>query len=596
MNQYTTSWDLSKYYYLSEADPQIQRDLTTLKSQIDKFIDTYKGQLPNLTPTQWLQYFQDESEISKLAGKVEEYFYFARDLQTQDQTLKKLQGEIDLSLAQYREKLLFIDEEFRQMGVKKLNQLANQNELLAYHNFFIKKSNSIQNLLELNQENIILKKDESLGKALLDIYNELVSSLKFDIEIDGELKQVNEEEIRSMRMSPDRDIRKKAFISIQNTYSNPQIQMVLSNVYNGIVKDWVSESKLRSYTGVMTPRNQSEQLEDDLVDTLLETITSSFSLVERFYKAKAKHLGLENLCMWDTLAPLEGGGGKYEYGQAMDLFLDCMQGFDSQFYDISKEILTTGLIDVFPNQGKRGGAYCSYDKYSPSLILTNFTNDANSITTIAHEMGHAIHATLSKVQPYHTYWCGLALGETASVFNETMWGQYYLEKVAKTKQEKTAYLDHYLSDQFSTIFLQVMYTNFERVLHTQIQQGQEFGSQEANQIWKQLGQEYFGSSVENSDENKGANWLGIGHFFRSPFYCYTYSFANLVSLSLYKQYQDQGPQFITRYKELLKAGGSAAPKELLLSQGIDITSPQFYKQGLQILEEMLVEYEGLSNS
>jgi oligoendopeptidase F len=596
MIQYSTTWDLAKYYYSGIDDPQISLDLLQLKASIEALVNTYKNKLSSLTPDQWLEYFDDEAKIARLAGKIEEYFYFARDLQTQNQDLKKAQGELELSLSQDKEKLLFIDQEFKLIGTDKLQELAQQDSLSEYQNFFSKKTESIQNLLTLEQENIILKKDDSLASTLINIYEELVSNLKFEIEIDGQVKLINEEEIRSLRMSPDRELRKKAFLSMQETYAQPQTQMVLSNIYNGIVKDWVSESKLRGYQTVMSARNQSEQLDDQLVQTLLETIAANYSLVERFYTAKAKHLGLEKLQMWDTLAPLQGGGKTFEYQAGMDLFMDCMAGFDSEFYDIAKDVLTTGKIDVYPKSGKRGGAYCSYDKFGPSFILTNYTKDSNSITTIAHEMGHAIHATLSKVQPYQTYWCGLALGETASVFNETMWGQYYLQNVADQKQEKTAYLDHYLSDQFATIFAQVLYTTFELEIHSKIDQGQEFSSDSANQLWKDLFKNYFQSGVDLSIDYPGSNWLGVGHFFRSPFYCYTYSFANLVSLSLYKQYQDGGASFVQSYKKLLSAGGSMPPYDLLLTQGIDIRSPQFYQQGLQILEEMLVEYENLINS
>ncbi len=424
--------------------------------------------------------------------------------------------------------------------------------------------------------------------------------------IDGEEKKMTEDEVRSHRQSHSREVRREAYAALRRVYNTRQNQIILGNIYTSIVKNWSSEIRLRGYEGgVMTQRNESEELENEVVDLLLREVEKAYPLYQRFLRAKARVMGMEiidkwevtsdhsdkYLAIWDVGAPLGESTRSFTFDEALDLHLSVMRDFDQEFYDYSRAMIEEERVDVFPRSGKRGGAFASYRKWDPSFVLLNFTGKLYDVSTLSHELGHAIHGHLSQAQEAAVYDSPLSLAETASIFSEMLLSEKV--KTIISPEEYQNFLNDHLGDVFATIFRQVQYITFERQVHELIHSGQEMTYRELNLLWRSEQEKMNGWLVQyDLDSSEESGWSMIPHIFRSPFYCYAYAFGNLLTFSLYNKVKNKDLS-VEDYKNILRAGGSKRPRDLLARYGIDIASPEFYQTGLREVEKMVEEFEGL---
>ena len=590
-NEIKTNWDLNGYYSGLE-DINLKDDLEKVKQIVDDFVSKYQAKIASLTETELVGFYEMDSQIDYLINKIAIYLHSLKSLETQNQNVLKASGEFENLMIELANKTLFISEEFKQIGNQKLLELSKHPILKDYSNSLVKKADSVQYLLDTKTEYALNLKANSGASSYDNLREEYTTSFEFEVNINGETKKITEDEVRSLRMSADENIRKEAFRSIRAVYNNPQTQIVLGNTYSAIVKDSVSDIKLRGYKNVMSPRNKDEQLPDTAVDMLILEVQNQYPLFQRFLKAKAKLMGKEKLMNWDILAPIGDTEAEYTFSEGKDLYLKVIKEFDQEFYDYSLEMFTKGRVDVFPKTGKRGGAYCMYDSGFESIVLLNYTNKLHDVSTLAHELGHAIHGHFSQNQKSQVFNTGMSLAETASIFNETILNNA-IEKTLN-QQDKISHLASHLNDIFSTIFRQIQYTSFERRVHEILLSGKELGYKDYNLLWREEIVKMQGDVVEYDvpAENE-STWSGIPHIFSTPFYCYSYSFGNILSFSLYEMYLEKGSDFIEIYKNILKAGGSKTPYDLLIEYGIDITKPEFYRKGLKVIENMVVEFESL---
>jgi oligoendopeptidase F len=405
---------------------------------------------------------------------------------------------------------------------------------------------------------------------------------------------MTEEEVRSYRQHTDRSIREEAYRSIRRVYNTKQNQIALGNIYTTIVKDWSSEIQMRGYgANVMAQRNLSEEMDDEVVDMLLTEVEKAYPLYARFLRAKAKMLSLESdFTVWDTGAPLGSVDKDFTFEEAYDLHLSVMKDFDSDFYEYSKRMIEEERIDALPRAGKRGGAFASYRKGDESFVLLNFTGKLRDVSTISHELGHAIHGHLSQVQEAPVYDSPLSMAETASIFSEMLLGEKVKSLVSK--EEYKEYLNERLGDIFATIYRQVNYVTFERYVHEEIHRGTELTYKELNSLWRAEQEKLYAGAVKfdvSAEEESG--WSMIPHIFHTPFYCYAYAFGNLLTFALYNKVHTEKTLSVEDYKDILRAGGSERPRDLLNRYGIDIASPDFYRAGLAEVEKMVEEFENL---
>lgn len=592
---YKTSWDLKKYYYNSLKDPKLDEDINSILPLVKNFAKKYKGKIEKFSPKDFILFFDEEEKISKKITKAGIYLHYLSALDTQNQEVIKKNGEFDFLMTTVSNELLFISQEFKKIGFDKLMKFSKNKLLKKYENYFFQKAISIKYLLDEKTEYALNLKENSGADAFEKLYEELTNSFMFKVKINGKIKEVTDAEVRMMRTSANEKIRVDALRSLREVYGDKKIQITLGNAYNAVVKDCTSEIKLRKFKSVMSPRNLSEELSEDVVNMLLEEVEKAYPIYQRYLKIKAKLLGKSKLKNSDLLAPISNVEKEFKFEESLNLFLDVMKNFDEEFYNYTVDMFENGRVDVFPKHGKRGGAFASYTEGFESFVLLNHTNKIRDVMTLAHELGHATHGHLSQIQKSQVFDSTLSLAETASVFNEMILSETIMKNL--NNLEKLDFLEKKLDDIFSTIFRQVQYVLFEKKVHETIFMGKELTYIDFNTIWREEQIKMTGNTVEYDVKAEDeCSWSTIPHIFRSPFYCYSYAFGNLLTFALYNQYKKEGKKFVNKYKNILRAGGSRKPYELLLENGLDIKSRKYYQSGIEVVEEMVNEFETLSKN
>ncbi len=598
-----TKWKLNKYFYQSLEDSQIKTDIKTIKSKVSKFKKKFQGQIKTLDIQGLLDFFQADSDLSYLVNKINLYLLYQSSLDTQNQKVLKKIGDLNLLFIDLANELIFVAQEFKELGKDRLIKLSKEPKLRAYQNFFWQKAKNLEYLLDEKTEFALNLKSSGSESSLIKLYEELTGSFVFKFpkkllkNLDTEeMLDLTLEEVSSLRMDFKEEVRKEAYKVIRETFGSKANQITLGNIYNGIVKDWVNEIKIRKYpTEVMSQRNISEQMPGEAIQMLINKTKENYSLYQRYLKAKAKILAEDKLEPWNIFAPIGKLGKDIKFEKAYDMVIATLENFDTEVADFAKDMFYSGRVDVYPKKGKRGGAYSSSAKDFESFVMLNYTGKLTDVATIAHELGHAFHGKMSQEQPEQVYDTVLCLAETASVFNETLLAEDLIKNITD-KEQKLFFLDHRLTDILSTVFTQVRFVCFEKLVHESIFAGKDLVYSDFNNLWKKVSKEQIGSTVKEYSEEKNVGWSAIPHIYHTPFYCYSYAFGNLLSLSLYEQYKEEGKKFIPKYKNLLKAGNSQEPKELLANFGFDILSSGFYKKGLTVIEEMVTEFEELAQS
>lgn len=589
---FKTEWDLQKYFYTSISDPQIDKDIESGVLELKNHLSKYKTKkISELSDEDFLVYLQ-EADSSSLLMKVAFYLSYLNTLDTQNQEVIKKQSSLDTICSEISIEGLFLDEENIKIGSEGFIRRAELPMFAAYKNSLLNQAEKIKYYLHESAEKAVITLGQGGASVIESIYSELTNSFEFEIEMDGEKQMVTDSEIRSLRMHEDPEIRKKAYNSMHKVYGSKQNRIVLGNVYKGVVKECIADKKLRNIPSVMHSRNSGEELSDEVVNQLIKTVREAYHLYHRFVKLKAKKLGTEKLSNYDLFAPTTDSVKTFRFEEGLEKYLNIIKDFDKEFYDYSKEMFENGRVDVFPNKGKQGGAYANYFKNFESFIVLNYTDSFNDVTTLAHELGHAIHGHLSQGQVASCFSSPLSLAETASIFNETLVFDKMMEESDFTEDEEIHYRFEQLSDIFSTTFRQIQYVIFEKRIHESFDNGIELSHEDFSLIWRETQKEMMGDGFEFSiPAEEEFAWSSIPHIFYTPFYCYAYSFGNLLSLSLYKMYKDQGQPFVEQYKNILRSGGSKRPEDLLLENGIDIKDEAFFKSGIDMIEELMVKLE-----
>ena len=611
---YPTNWNLARYFYSDLSDPRLDADIASILPTATAFADKYEQAFGTFTlSSQILEFYHDYTKMSHHMATPSYYLFYLSSLDTQDLAVTKKMWEVEYIYNEAANKLLFVAQWWKQIGYDRIMEWSGLPELARYKNDLLSTADGIKYILGEKEEYVLNLKSRPLGLAG-SLHDELTGSYEFMMNIHGEEKKLTEEEVRSYRQHPDRDIREEAYRSLRRVYNTKQNQISLGNIYTSIVKDWTSEIKMRGYgTNVMAQRNISEEMDDEVVNMLLGEVEKAYPIYQRFLVAKAKMLGLTHpelvsgssknvpedseinsewqFSVWDIGAPLGRSDKDFTFEEAYDLHLSVMQDFDSDFYEYSKRMIEEERIDAFPRAGKRGGAYASYRKWEESFVLLNFTGKLRDVSTISHELGHAIHGHLSQVQEAPVYDSPLSMAETASIFSEMLLGEKVKSLVSADEYKE--YLNERLGDIFATIFRQVQYVTFERQVHEQIHAGAELTYKDLNTLWRGEQEKLYGGVVKyDIAPEDESGWSMIPHIFHTPFYCYAYAFGNLLTFALYNKVQD-GSLSVEDYKDILRAGGSERPRDLLAKYGIDIASPEFYRAGLREVEKMVEEFEQL---
>jgi len=438
--------------------------------------------------------------------------------------------------------------------------------------------------------------DSSYVKKILDWDTEisLEEGIKkvFEIEMDGDEKKLNESGILSLLHSPKRKVRKLG--SEAMTAGLKKDLYLNSFIYNNLLNDSKIFDELRNYKYPEHSRYMEEETDKEVVDLLISLVSKKYELVSRYYLLKKKILKLSQLYDYDRYAPIESSDKEVELGEAKKIVLESFGEFSETMKENAEKFFDNNWLDTKPGTGKANGAFCSYvTPDTHPYILLNYTGKTRDVMTLAHEIGHGIHALLARDRGFLSFDSSLALAETASVFGEMLVFNKEIQTIS-TKKEKLALICGKIEDIIATVFRQTCMYKFEQEVHQKRRSSGELTENEFNDIWHEKNAEMFGDSVKLT-ENYKVWWSYITHFMHSPFYVYTYAFGELLTLSLYGKYKKEGKSFEKKYLKLLSAGGSKSPKKLLKEIGIDITKKEFWNSGIDMIEELIKEAEDLFN-
>jgi oligoendopeptidase F len=352
--------------------------------------------------------------------------------------------------------------------------------------------------------------------------------------------------------------------------------------------------RLRHYPDPMLERHLANEIDAQAVDLMMAVTEANYGIAHDYFQLKARLLGLSKIALFDQYAPVGKALPELSFARAREIILDAFGAFTPAFRAIADEFFAKRWIDAEIRKGKRGGAFCASP--SPQLhpyILCNYTDDLRDVMTVAHELGHGLHGYLSRSQSFLNYDTTLTTAETASVFAEMLVFDSLLEHES-APEVQLALLAGKLEDTFATVYRQNVLTRFEQTVFAG-GRAARLTPAAIGDLWIGANRKYYGAAVE-IDEGYRWGWSYIPHFIHSRFYCYSYVFGELLSLSLYRMYREQGKDFIPKYIALLEAGGSASPGELLKPLGVNVRDAAFWQKGFQEIQGLVTRLQNLTGA
>ncbi len=437
-----------------------------------------------------------------------------------------------------------------------------------------------EHLLTEPEEQILTEKSVTGASAWSRLFSELTSTLEVDL--DGRTTTL--EEALSHLGSPSPEARAAAAAAVTESL-RPGLR-TRAFVYNTLLHDKAVDDRLRSFPSWLSSRNLSNEASDESVQALVDAVVARYDLPQRWYGLKARVLGVDRLKDWDRMASLASEDTPIGFGEGKELVLDSYESFSPEMADIARRFFDERWIDAPARPGKRPGAFCAYTV--PSVhpyVFLNWTERRRDVLTLAHELGHGLHAYLARPQGVFHQSTPLTLAETASVFGETVTFGRLLEDTTDP-EARLALVAENVEGAIATVFRQVAMNRFEDSAHTARRTEGELSVERFGELWAESQEAMLGDSVEVTDGYRSW-WSYVPHFIGTPGYVYAYAYGQLLALSVYKQYEEQGAAFVPRYLELLSAGGSMAPEDLGRIVGCDLADPAFWDGGLQIIEQQI---------
>ncbi|MBP8996905.1 MAG: M3 family oligoendopeptidase [Anaerolineaceae bacterium] len=440
------------------------------------------------------------------------------------------------------------------------------------------------------EEKIINTKNVTGVSALNTLYDSITNRYVFKVEVDGEVKELTRGELMSLVRSSDPNLRARAYQELYRVYGNDA--PILGQMYQTIVRDWWNEEvTLRHHASPISARNLANDLPDEVIELLLETCRKNTDVFQRFFRLKARLLGMEKLRRYDIYAPVAEADKPFAYPAAAAKVLQSFNQFDPRFARLAERVFAADHIDGEVRKGKHGGAFCA--TATPDLtpwVLLNYQGKVDDVATMAHELGHAIHSMLAEHHSLFTQHANLPLAETASTFGEMMLVDQMLAEETDENVRRDL-LFKQVDDAYATIQRQAFFAMFEKQAHQMVMDGASVD--EISEVYMENLKTQFGDAVETAEEFK-YEWVSIPHIYQVPFYVYAYAFGQLLVLSLYQRYKAEGETFKPKYIQLLSAGGSEAPMKILADAGVDVHKPEFWQGGFDVLNAMVDQLEKLS--
>ncbi len=581
-----TEWDLDPLVD-GQGARGVDRLLDEATERASVFAEAYAGHVAELDALGLEQAMRELAEIEELAGRAGSYAALRFATDTADPERGALLQRVQERGTEIETKILFFELEWAAIDDHHADELLRSDGLGFCRHHLRRARRYRPHLLSEPEEKILAEKSISSQSSWGRLFGELVAALRVDLD-DQELTL---DVALSRLQSPDRPARGEAAAAVSAALK-PGLR-TRGFIYNTLVFDKSVEDRLRSYPHWLASRNLANEASDESVLALIEAVRARYDIPQRWYTLKAALLGVDQLADYDRAAPVLSQDVTFSFSEARDLVLDTYDAFTPAAGSVTRRFFDEHWIDAPVRPHKRGGAFCSYTV--PSVhpyVLLNFTARRRDVLTMAHELGHGLHAALAQPQGIFHQSTPLTLAETASVFGETLVFERLLAAVEDPAQ-RLGLLAERIDGAVATVFRQMAMNRFEHLVHTSRRSDGELSADRLGELWVETQAELFGDSVQITDGYR-IWWSYIPHFINTPGYVYAYAYGQLLALSVYGRYRQEGEAFVPRYLELLAAGGSQSPSELAAIVGIDRHDPGFWDAGLALIDGQLSEAERLA--
>ena len=580
-------WNLSDLYP-SIKSKKIVSDLRNIDRFSKSFEKKYENKINKLSSNQLYKAVVELEKIDEIMDKILSYSHLLVAENLNDEKNKIFFQQMQEKITNSSSSLIFFTLELNQISEKKLNLLFKNNKLLKYKNWIENRRSFKPYQLDKKIEKLLRDKSITANSAWIRLFDETISSLRFPFKN----KKLNSSEILNLLSDNKSSNRKTAAKSIGNVLKdNINLFAIITNT---LAKDKSINDEWRKLPSPVSARNLSNVVEDDVVEALSKTVSSSYKkLSHRYYSIKAKWFNVKKLKYWDRNAPLPFQTKKeYSWIDARDIVTKAYYDFNPRIGEIVDLFFNKSWIHAPVISGKSPGAFSASTVPSAHpYILVNFQGKARDVATLAHELGHGVHQYLSaNKQGHFNSSTPLTLAETASVFGEMLTFKSILSN-EKNVKEKKALLANKVEDMLNTVVRQISFYKFEKEIHLKRKKS-ELSVEEICSIWLKKQKESLGPSIEFDDEYK-YYWTYIPHFIHSPFYVYAYAFGDCLVNSLYGIYEEGLNNFDKKYITLLEAGGSQHYRLLLKPFNLNPSNANFWKKGILVIEKLIDSLQDL---
>jgi oligoendopeptidase F len=576
------SWDLDPLVD-GGGDEAVPELLDEAERAGSAFAERWRGRVAELRAEELGAAMGELAEIYELASRAASYAMLRHSVDTADPALGALWQTVQERLAAIENELLFFDLEWQALPEERAEQLlsAPGSDRYAHHLRVLHRY--AEHRLSEPEERILNDAAVTGRRAFQRLLDEQLAAIRVPLDEELTLDQA-----LALLDSPDREERRRLAEAISEALK-PGLR-TRAFIFNTLMQDKATRDRLRHFPHWLASRNLSNEASDESVEALVEAVRGRYELVRRWYRLKARLLGIQRLADYDRRATVAEEETTIEWPQAREIVLEAYASFSPTLADLAARFFDERWIDPPPRPGKRGGAFSA--SAVPSVhpyVMLNYTSRPNDVLTLAHELGHGLHQALARPQGILQQTTPLTVAETASVFGETVTFGRLLD-ASDDPRRRLALLAEDIEGAIGTVFRQISLHTFEAALHAERRSQGELSPERFGELWWETQGEMFGDSLQMSDGYR-IWWSYIHHFTQSPGYVYAYAFGQLLAMSIYHRYLDQGEAFVPRYLEMLGAGGSRSPEELGMIVGVDLADPGFWDAGLDLVEGRLREAE-----
>jgi oligoendopeptidase F len=578
LNATDVAWDL---------DPLVggegQEGVTHLLEQAEALtgeLEQWRGRIGTLEAPQLAQAMSTLGEIQDRLGRAGSWVSLRFSVDTSDPAHGAAMQKFQEQATELSTRLIFLELEWAEVPEARASVLLESEELsfCRYHLESARRYRS--HLLTEPEEKILAEKDVTSSSAWSRLFDELTSAIVVELP-DG---PTSLEQGLSRLGSPDREERRIAADAV--TIALEPGLRTRAYVFNTLMADKTTDDRLRAYSSWVASRNLANQASDSSVQALVDAVVDRYDIPQRWYRLKAQLLGVDQLADYDRNASIATVEEEFSWSQATEIVLDSYGSFSSELAGVVNTFINENWIDAPVRPGKRPGAFCAYTVPSahPYLLL-NWTSRRRDVLTLAHELGHGLHAYLAREQGVFHQSTPLTLAETASVFGETVTFGRLLSDTTDPNA-RLALLAESLEGQIATVFRQIAMNRFENAVHTHRREIGELSTEDFADAWEGTQRAMLGDAVAITPGYRSW-WSYIPHFIGSPGYVYAYAYGQLLALAVYARYEVEGDAFVPAYLDLLRAGGSKSPEDLGRIVGVDLADPRFWDGGLAIIDAQL---------